>query len=530
MATNPPIANPPQPNPPEPDSFLSAEWTLKALRYLASHKAAVVSIAAAIALPILGFLFFYPASPDSHPSQAITRTVELKSAKVRVQARMPGNRLEDDAASILEVDLFNDSDKTIDQSAIHLSAPGFSLADNPATFSTNQTSLPCTDASGNPLKAIPAHGSCRFDIHLSPACRSGTYGITVFADWSAAGLHGNTAILLPPVTIDRSWGAARFARAGRRINGIVKDLAVPIMLAILGALFAAWQGGLEASRRRTEQKAEDDRADRDREREQNRIEAERNLDQERAEREQTREEERLKAEKEQSERQEVGRLLLTRILDLARKHYLPFVSQAKSLLSEAEKNRGSAADADFEKLFYHLLLLLKHLEVFRLTEGGIFFKRRDGEMALTAAWFLLKTTSYRGLGGDQAVATAMTAVERNWDYAAYKAALPAPSIQALWTSFQTWRKVPESPVGGSESFWHILGIVDAFQAIASFEADLALQYWYEKERDPKDKLFFLPGKTIVYRKERLDPQNMAETLAARLKALYQREVQINLIP
>jgi hypothetical protein len=133
------------------------------------------------------------------------------------------------------------------------------------------------------------------------------------------------------------------------------------------------------------------------------------------------------------------------------------------------------------------------------------------------------------LGGDEAVANALNVVQCNWDYAPYKAALPLPTIQALWNFFQAWRKVPETSVQGAESFWQLLGIVDAFQAIASFEADFALQYWYEKARDPKDKLFFQAGKTVLYRRAALDGQSMSQTLEKRLKDLYQREAEVRLI-
>jgi hypothetical protein len=475
------------PSAPDAHGFPSAEWSRAVWSRLKTHKTLVLFISGLILLAALCLLFFYPGSPEGRPSESITRIAELKLQGMRVEARLQRNRIEDSSSDLLQVDLFNGSEKEIREPRLHLSAPGFSLGDNPRAFSQDQRFLPCVDPTGKPATAVPARSSCRFAVNLAPACLSGVYGVTVYVDWAGPDAHADTAILLAPITIDRAWrlSTARFARAGRRLSSILKDLAVPIMLAVLGALFAAWQSGLEASR--------------------------------------------LEAEREQSERQEVGRLLLTRILDLARMHYLPFVTQATSVLNEAEKNRSSAFDSDFEKLFYHFLLLLKRMEVFRLTEGGIFFKRRDGEMAMTAAWFLLKTASYRGLGGDLAVANAMKVIEPDWDYAAYKTALPCPAMQAVWKRFQAWRKVPLTPAKGAESFWQILGVMDAFQAIASFEGDTALQYWYEKDRnpsDPNEKLFRQAGKTLLYRRKDLDPQDMAGTLEKRLKELYQRDVQV----
>lgn len=462
---------------------------------IARHPLLIAAMLIAL-LALFTLALLYPAAPDGHPSQALIRRADVKSIQAHILATLEKNRVEDDQPDALRITISNNSLKPLAAPLVSLDAPGFAF---------NQKSPVCRTASGAAVQTLASRQSCQFSLSLAPACRSGAYGVTIWLLWSQTDPPEQLSLLLKPVTIDRNWSAAQFSRAGRRLGSIIKDLALPIMLAILGAFFAARQSDREAQRKAQQDQLEADRAQREKDAEEKRVEAD----------------------KEQAERQEVGRLLLTRILDLARMHYLPFVSQSKSILGESIKKRVSVADADFEKLFFHLLLLLKHMEVFRTSEGGVFFKRRDGEMAMTAAWYLLKTTSYRGLGGDEIVARAIERVDCKWDYATYKAALPEPILQAAWSKFQEWRKFDENSVS-DESFWQMVGVIDAFQAIASFEADFALKYWYEganQERDPK-KLFMLGDKTVLYCSKGHDLQDMAHTLGVQLHTLYQREVEI----
>ena len=479
-------------------------WKERISRFVRSRSFLWICVATAL---ILLLLFLFPSSPDTHPTESLVRASDFKSAGVRLVARLQRNRVEDDSSDSLQIIVENNSEKSLDQPQLHLTAPGFSLDANEPDFLKDQHSLTCRDISGKKISSIPPHQSCHFELRLQPDCRSGTYGITAFVNWGQGDSSGEGTLLLAPVTFDRPWSAARAVQAARRLAGLVKDLALPIMLAILGAVFATRQSDREATRKAEEARLENDRTRKEKEAEDKRIEAD----------------------KEQAERQEVGRLLLTRILDLAQNHYLPFVSQAKSVLIEAKKHRKSTTDSDFEKLFFHLLLLLKHMENFRLNVGGVFFKRRDGEMAMSAAWFLLKTYTYKGLGGDEVMARTLAIVERDWDYATYKQRLPTSFIRESWTNFKTWRTAAEDAKAETGSFWQIIGVIDAFQAIASFEADYAFKYWYEKERDPKSKLFIQDGETVLYYRSAQDPQNAAQTLETHLKTLYGREVKIELI-
>ncbi|HEY2860004.1 MAG TPA: hypothetical protein VGJ21_16400 [Terracidiphilus sp.] len=451
---------------------------------------------ALLALSLLLFLFF-PDAPDTHPSQSIVRSIDQKTAQVRIQAIMDRNHFEDDSPGTLQFTVQNDSAQPIANLSLALSAPGFAI---------DQSNLVCEGVTTQgPDRQLLPQASCHCKVDLLPAARSGSYGVTVYANWNQAHGAQRASLLVGPVGIDRAWGAARWTLAFRRLGNLLKDLTLPLLLAGLGAVFASRQSDREAQRRRDESQRETDRAAREKKMEEDRIEAER-LRQEAliaAEKEaekiriaadRAREEARRIAEAEEAERQEVRRLLLERVMALAEQHYLPFVGIARLILNEADKIATGRADASAEKLFFQVLLLLRRMETFKLTKGGIFFSSRDGERAVGAAWYLLRIGMYAALG-DAEVAQALKVVKSDWDYATYLAEFP--KLDALWKKFQAWLAEPLLSTALSGSFWQILGTVDAFQAVMAFEADKALtKYWYDNEQGRVE--FRLTAPTVLY--------------------------------
>jgi hypothetical protein len=453
----------------------------------------VVLASMTLAVGMLALLFF-PALPDTHPSQTIVRVSTIKAASLRLEGRLERNRIEDEAPDALEITVVNDSDRDTN---LHLSlnAPGFEL---------DQTKLACNGANGA-LDLLPPHKSCQFKLNLAPAARSGTYGVTTFLHWTQKGGGFDQASLqFGPVVIDRNWGAARWTRMGRRMGTLLKDLTLPLLLAVLGAYFArqqstrdaairAEEAARDAARIEREKNAETARATADEGKERDRMEAEKTAEQKRINAEKARDELRRDALIEQAERQDVRHLLLTRVMELAEQHYLLFVNHTRLILTEAGKILSDKPDAAPDKLFLHVLFMLKRMEVFRLSKGGIFFKGRGGERTVGAAWFLLKTKFYAALG-DENAAAALNIVHSDWDYATYKKRFA--ELDPAWIQFQTWLKEPENSIAPAGSFWQMLGTLDAFQAVMAFEADRALsKYWYEED----GKLtFLLDPPTVLY--------------------------------
>jgi hypothetical protein len=133
----------------------------------------VVTSLMAAALSLFGLLFF--PSPDPHPSQALVRVSTVKSVPLRLEAKLDRNRLDDGAPDHLQVTVANGSALPVSTLHLAISAPGFAL---------DQKNLPCKDENDQAVLSLQPHRSCRFDIDLTPAALSGTYGITLFLHWN----------------------------------------------------------------------------------------------------------------------------------------------------------------------------------------------------------------------------------------------------------------------------------------------------------------------------------------------------------
>jgi hypothetical protein len=134
---------------------------------------------------------------------------------------------------------------------------------------------------------------------------------------------------------------------------------MPILLALLGAYFSRKMDREKDEREQKEKQAELNREAKEKEqeraqqaaekeKEQLRIEAEKQAELKRIAAEREMEEKRRKARREEFARQEVSKLVLTRVTHLARAYYLPFVGVTKSLLNEADKLYIGSPEADKE--------------------------------------------------------------------------------------------------------------------------------------------------------------------------------------
>jgi len=450
-------------------------------RKIAWLLAALLALAACLL-----FLLLFPASPDQHPSESIVRASDDKSAPVKVQARLDSNRLEDESADALQITVLNTSDQPLTSLHLSILAPGFAL---------DQRNLSCNNEAGVASNnQLPARKNCQFEVSLSPAARSGVYGIVAIVDWNQSNAAGRSTLTLAPITVDQNWGSAKWTLMGRRFGSLMKDLTLPIILALLGAIFAARQSNREADRKKDEG---------------------------------IQEAARTTAQAEQAERQEVQHLLLTRVMELAEQHYLLFVTHCRLILIEADKIQHAKPDAAPDKLFLQVLFLLKRMEVFRLTKGGVFFKTRGAERAAGAAWYLLKSNIYAALGEENA-ASALKIVKTRWDYASYKAEFP--KLAPAWEQFQSWLAEPKNSNTVRGSFWQILGTIDGFQAVMAFESDRALsKYWYEEDGRVD---FILPEPTLLFQRASAGPFAGKKTteLETQLHDLYGRPVKVENLP
>lgn len=223
---------------------------------------------------------------------------------------------------------------------------------------------------------------------------------------------------------------------GRRVAQVLRDLTIPIVLALIGIWFN-WKQNL-------------------------------------------REERRLAAEKERADRQQVRMLLLETVMKLAKRHYLPIVSEAKAVVIEAKKEKAMSVD----KLFFHVLMLLKRIDELKMKEGAVFFQKRFGESTVSRAWTLLRAAVY-GVLGEELVSAALTGVVKNdWEYVRFVEA--RRKLVHLRAKFEHWLELANandasSPCHIYGCFQEYLGVIDIIQAIFRFEADRPLsEGWYEE--------------------------------------------------
>ena len=430
---------------------------------------------AGILLTLFIFLIF-PAGPGSHPAGALVRIIEIKPAQVRLDAFLERNLISDSEPDELSLSVSNNSDQPLEGLHLAVDAPGFSV---------DQKKLTCTGAAGTPgSNALASHQSCSFQVKLDPLARSGAYGTTAFLHWSQANAGQHATVLLAPITIERRWGAVQWIRSFRRLGSFLKDITLPVILLYLGYFFTGKQ--------------------------------------------KTRDNEQANREKEREARQEVEKLLLTRVMELAKAHYLAFVGIARSILSEADKLYGNKTGADEKKLFLQVLLLLKRMENFRNAEGGVFFRRRGGERAVSAAWYLLKARMVSAFG-EEDTAKVLEQVEVDWDYAKFTAKFRR--LDYVWQKFHAWVQEPMNSSKPSGSFRQLLCVLDAFQAVTAVEADYAFKYWYD-EKDLGKPNFQLPGPTVLYRSYAavaLEIDKIGQ-LAEELQGLYDRKVEVREMP
>lgn len=381
-------------------------------------------IVAAAVLFLLG-LFFYPEQPEFRVRSLVARTTPSKDRPVEVEARLDTNLLEEKGASDeLQVTVTNREPATA-QEPVTLS--GLTVEVQAQGFDVKKGPQPCEQKGTTPA-ALERDQSCTAQIKLTTLERSWTSAVTVLVDYKGGDAQQEISLALGPVKVDGPFGAARWNRLGRRLAQVLRDLAIPIVLALIGIWF---------------NRAQNKRAD----------------------------------------RQQVRVLLLKTVMDLEKNHYLPIVSVTVSILTQVNKG-GQPIDRD--KLFFYVLMLLKRMDHLKRKEGGVFFEKRPGEYAAHHAWLILREAMY-GVLSESSISNALTnTVGIQWEYANFLRA--EQQLRPLREQFEKWLAEPgqNSPKDHPSliygQFKRYLGVLDAIQAIFRFEGDRPLsEGWYEEE-------------------------------------------------
>lgn len=415
---------------------------------------------AAALLLILVLLFLYPESePKTTALVSLIPATNLQP--VEIEARLDRNVLNRGSESAnLVVTVTNRGDMPLHSLQLHLIAPGFVV--DSAPFTATPT-LECNETKGTtaPLCTLGARGAAQFQVPLRPAARSGTYGITASVDWWRTA-HETRSATVGPVTIDSPFGATHWARLGGRVAQLLRDLTLPLLLYWLGTRFTKEQTQQEEQNR----DAAEARATR-------RHEDEKKLEHSRQD-----------AQKKREEDQQVKQLLLSEVLGLAQKYYMPIITNASLALNEEKKIDEHQASASVEKTLYALLKLLKHFDAFRQEKGGMFLQSMPAEYLVSHAWELLKEMLH-DVFTEELVYDAIGRQNLLDTFVQFKG--QTAEFSRTLNQLKQWITSGEpGTTTGRGKMGDFSGVLDVIQAVLRYEINRPLwEHWYAEEKTGK---------------------------------------------
>jgi hypothetical protein len=284
---------------------------------------------------------------------------------------------------------------------------------------------PCVNLSDGTSKVteLQPDETCRFSVKMTAKGSAGLDGITTVVSWNA-GLR-NTSLSLGPIRFESGLGEDKWARFGRRLT----QISLPVILVLVASLFTQMQ-------------------------------------------------------KKREEEQEVRQAILTRLLKLSDKCYMPIVTETSVILAGIEDLRAVPPKSSAEYIFFHMVMLLRKMDELRV-RGGIFFKQRSGEAVASACWNVLRRTIYGVLTDDGAKLAKdklETAANQNLPY--FKGQITGdPALQAIFVRFQSWiagtDPVIKADYGEMKDYE---GVIDVIRGTFLYEANLPLsEHWYKED-------------------------------------------------
>jgi hypothetical protein len=397
-------------------------------------------------------LFFAPEKITPLSSALFARDPYAKESRVEVGARLDRNVLSKGDQAILEVNIQNNNTDPLTEFHASITAPGFEWDQGNAE----------KQLSGS----VPAGSSMNAAIPLRAMSRSGTYTVSVFYSWTKKSRY-SSAVSLGPLKMEGLFSQDHWSRFLGRGNQLIKDLTLPIVLAVLGYYFQLRQSVRDAKRQRIERRDEIRRQSAENAREEQRRDAEK-----------LRNEQRQNEEKTRDERQQVRQNILPLVMSLAERHYMPIVTSARVLIGHYDLTKKQPPGSSLDEVSFDTLFLLKRMDYLRRDKGQIFFQDNAAEALAADAWFVLRE-KLRSVLGDSEVELALQKMgndDRFADAKRYQMHIQSPSKK-----FQKW------VASDAKEFERYLELVDVIQAVFRFEANRPFSdHWYGT---PKKLLF-----------------------------------------
>lgn len=219
----------------------------------------------------------------------------------------------------------------------------------------------------------------------------------------------------------------RITRVLRQAYTVIKDLALPLLLAYLAYIF---------------QKRQKDRDDL----------VKQNAD-------------------DREYKVQVRNIQLPRFQEYAEKHYLPIIASIRLLRRDFEPS-----EPRLELVLYRLAIFLKRMQRLREERGGVFFQDRKAESILQAAWFCFNHHVEEKLGLENRDALlALTRLDE--DFAGFQAKMGNPVVREVLKNLKDWADLGANPQKGGLT--NCMDLAHIMQDVLSFETNRPLdQYWY----------------------------------------------------
>jgi hypothetical protein len=258
------------------------------------------------------------------------------------------------------------------------------------------------------------------------------------------------------------------------LQATLKDLALPILLAVLAYRFKKWEDDREAIRRNDENARETARQT-----------AEKELEVQRHE-----------AEQERQQLFQTWNQMLKVSHDDATKHYMPMLSAASTVRTHVLKCRVEMkkvpqgtlpGDDRYKHALFYFLLLRKRNKRFTDDRGGFYFKDRVGEELAAACWSETNKLYIRGnsairekfsellnqVAADDLLSTFM----KKFREAAAGNNSSETVFQIVYRQFCEWL--------ASGDCEHAMDYLESFIAVVEFEMNKPYVYWYPADQKSK---------------------------------------------
>ncbi len=255
------------------------------------------------------------------------------------------------------------------------------------------------------------------------------------------------------------------------IQTTLKDLALPILLAVLAFVFKKWEDNREVARRAAE--------------------TARDTAQRLAE--QALEADRHRSEQERQQLFQTWNQMLRVSHEDATKHYMPILAAAKTVRAHVTECRASLqqarpapsvvpAEDKYKHALFYLVLLRKRNKRFTDRRGGFYFKDRVGEDLAAACW---SETNRLYIRGDPAIREKFSELLQYVEaddllitfMEKFRKAGAGSVYEFVHKHFCDWLTIPQCE--------EAMQYLESFTAIVEFEMNKPYAYWYPPEQKPK---------------------------------------------